>query len=131
MFDLIFSILLAILYLVFRFKLVQASIGETNILFTASFLFLWIGTIFYYLTSDMNPKLASSLHVAFFPLSSAILMFSKTIPDILDKGAYNETSLYSGIVVYVILLVLYFIAQMITYSRETPPEEELRPTSLE
>lgn len=119
--DLAFAVVLGLFYWSFRWKL--PNIGpEVDKLFLAAYIFLGVGILILYLASDMNPKLASIVHVGLFPFLNLAFLFVKWMPDAVSSvGEVRTLSL--GMLVYVLMLMAYFNIQLLVHRKEPEPEE--------
>lgn len=114
--DLIFAILLGLLYLSLHFKLPGIK-EEVNKLFLAAYLLLGLGILILYLASEMNPRLASIIHIGLFPFSNLIFLFVKWFPNVIPQIEKTET-FSLGILAYVFLLIAYFNIQIFIHRKE-------------
>ncbi len=107
--DIAFGIALAVLYVGFSLTLKNIQL-EINSLFLASYALLGLGVLVFYLVLMTNSKLALLLHVWTFPLFSTLNLFLRWMPSVMGKVT-NVQVLFSIILVYVLLLFAFFVAQ--------------------
>ncbi len=119
--DAAFVVVMAILFSVMYSNL-QVIQEEILVLFVASYAILGLGIVLYYLLSGMNTRVASLAHVGTFPLLSIFVLFGKWMPEAIAKVQGQEEALSIGLLVYVLMLIVYLIAQLLLHQNEPEPE---------
>lgn len=108
--DLVFAAVLTVLYIGFSSKLGRIQ-SDVNILFLASYLFLFLGVLLLLMISEMNPTLATVIHIGAFPFLSLIFLFAKWLPAVMPKLDGMELSLSLGLLAYVLALIASLFVQ--------------------
>ena len=94
-------------------------------LFVCTYAALALGLLLLYLLLDVNPKLAFFAHVVAFPFVSVFYLFLRWLPDISGEATLSDNAhqLFGSILVYVVLLIGFLLANFYLYLRGT---EKLR-----
>ena len=99
----------------------SATLVGLDRLFVCTYAALALGLLFLYLLLDVNPKLAFFAHVVAFPFVSIFYLFLRWLPSISGEALLRGSAhqLFGSILVYVVLLIGFLLANFYLYLRGT------------
>ncbi len=120
--DVVFAMILVIWFATLYYGLPHGIRPEVSTLFSASYVFLGIGVLAFYLLSGMNYRLASLVHVGSLPFLGILYLFVRWMPDAIQEVGGIEEEFCLGILAYVLVLIFFLIVQLSVHLSE--PESE-------